>query len=352
MSQPVCGVLVSPPGHAGRVSSFRFPDGVELLGGGNGEDAQLKVDIPLDDDGYFGRVCPDCGQHFRVAHEDYDALPDDLRLWCVYCGHHDDHSEFVTQQQLDRALRAVGDYGVQLLGRTLDQCFGRAAQQSSGFLTYRSEPFYPSPLPGIDEERLIRERRCASCEVRYAIFGEHRFCPVCGQLPPLVTAIDALEAEMVRLDMLADLEPTARATLREAGVLDRTYVDTIENVVGIVEALADRVFRSKVPDAGEVLKGKGKIFQRLDELADLFHAETSVDVRSTVSPVAWGHLLGAWAARHVFTHCDGMVDARYCTTVPHTSLKVGQRLRITETDCRSAIANAEVLCRALATIGE
>jgi hypothetical protein len=28
--------------------------------------------------------------------QQYEALPDDLTLWCVYCGHHAEHSEFVT----------------------------------------------------------------------------------------------------------------------------------------------------------------------------------------------------------------------------------------------------------------
>jgi hypothetical protein len=34
---------------------------------------------------------------------------------------------------------------------------------------------FPQPLPGIDEERLIRVRQCAGCALRYAVFGEHRY---------------------------------------------------------------------------------------------------------------------------------------------------------------------------------
>lgn len=287
------------------VSNFRFPDGVEFLGDGDDGNVHFKVDIPTDDDGYFGRECPECEQHFRLALEDYEALPHDLRLWCVYCGHRDDHTEFMTRQQHDRVMRAAGDYAMQLVGQTLDQSFGRAARQDHGFLTYRSKPFYPSPLPDIDEERLVRERRCANCQLRYAVFGDHRFCPVCGLLPPLVAAIDALGAETVRLDALASLEAGAAARLRESGVLDRTYVDTIVNVVGIVEAMAERVFRAAVADADAALKGKGKIFQRLADLAGLFQAETSLDLRAGLGTAEWAELLEAWAARHVFTHCTG-----------------------------------------------
>lgn len=330
------------------MSNFRFPDGVEFLGDGDDGNVHFKVDIPIDDDGHFGRECPECEQHFRIALDDYDTLPDDLRLWCVYCGHDDDHSEFLTQQQRDRVMRAAGDYAMQVVGQTLDHSFGQAARRSHGTLTYRSEPFYPSPLPGIDEAQLIRERSCATCQLRYAVFGDHRFCPICGLLPPLVTATDALAAETVRLDVLGGLDPAATATLRESGVLDRTYVDTIENVVGIVEAMAERVFQAAAPKAGAVLKGKGKIFQRLDDFADLFQAELSIDLRATVGAPAWAELLEAWAARHVFTHCDGIVDAKFRTAVPHAPLKAGQRLRISESRSRLVIARADALCRAIA----
>lgn len=93
----------------------------------------------------------------------------------------------------------------------------------------------------------MRERQCGECAVCYAVFGEHRFCPVCGPLTPLLAALDALAAEGLRLDVLADLEPAVASALREAGVLQRTYVDTIGNVVGIVDAMAEWVFRAADP---------------------------------------------------------------------------------------------------------
>ena len=332
------------------MSSFRFPDGVEFLGEGDDGNAHFNVDIPIDEDGYFGRECPSCEQHFRVAHEDYDGLPDDLRLWCVYCGHSDDHSDYMTQQQIERATRAASDYAMQLIGRTLDRSFGTMARRSRGSMvqiTYRSRPFYPEPLPEIDEERLVRERHCGDCGLRYAVFGEHRFCPVCGQLPPLVAALDALAAERLRLDVLGDLEPAALAALRESGVLHRTYVDTIENIVGIVEATAERVFRAGVLGAEADLKGKGKVFQRLEDLADLFHTRLATDLRSELGS-DWPELLEAWAARHVFTHCDGIVDDKYLAAVPTTLLNVGQRLQITEDYSRRVLTATERLCRVLA----
>ncbi len=351
LSVPTCRSLSHPTCTLGGVS-FRFPDGMEFLGDDGDGNAQFKVCIPLDDDGFFGRECPACHQNFRIAHDDYDGLPDDLELWCVYCGHHDDHSEFMTEQQRDRVMRAATDYAMQLLGRALDHSFRRMARRSrNSFVTisYRSKPFYPAPLPDIDEERLVRERVCDQCGLRYAVFGEHRFCPVCGLLAPLVTASDALAAETVRLDALAELPPDTRRQLQESGVLDRTYADAIENVVGLVEAMAERTFRDLVPGADQVLKGRGKVFQRLRDLADLFRAQAGRDVREPVGP-AWRELLEAWAARHVFTHCDGIVDEKYLQAAPTTGLRPGQRLRASESLARTAIRNVEALCHAIAGV--
>lgn len=342
-------LLVVGVGHTSNVG-FQFPDGVEFLGDDEDGHAQFSVTIPIDGDGFLGRECPACDQHFRIAHADYESLPDDLELWCVYCGHHDDHSEFMTAQQRGRVMRAASDYATQLVGQAFDDGFGRGARSSRnsmGTVTYRSSPFYPAPLPEIDEERLVRERACERCSVRYAIFGEHRFCAVCGLLPPLVTATDALAAESTRLDALEELPPEVRRRLRESGVLDRTFADTIENVVGIVEAMAERTFRELVPAADGVLKQKGKIFQRQDDFATLFHSEADRDVRGPLGAV-WPDLLRAWAARHVFTHCDGIVDARYLQAVPGSNLRLGQRFQATEPLARSAAQNAEALCRAIA----
>lgn len=332
------------------MSGFRFPNGVEFLGEDGGL-ASFAVSIPTDEDGFLGRECPKCEQHFRIAHQDYEELPEEVQLWCVYCGHRDDHSEFITPQQYDRVMRAASDYAYQLASSALNEAFGRMARRSRNAfvrVSYRSKPFYPAPLPDINEERLIRERSCEACGLRYAVFGEHRFCPACGLLSPLLIALDALWAETVRLDALSDLPEDVKARLRESGVLDRTYVDTIENVVGIVEAIAERTFRVHAEDPDGALKGKGKVFQRLDDLADLFEVELSIDLRTAIG-AKWNALREAWAARHVFTHCDGIVDEKYLKAVPQSPLRAGERLRISEQFSRTTVSHAEALCRAIAT---
>lgn len=334
---------------------FKMADGAEIVGRQT-DSYQMKVSIPLDEDGFLGRQCPDCELLFRMDAEQYEALPDDVALWCVYCGHHGEHSEFLTAQQRDRLMRAVGDLGMQLVSRELGRAFeglsrgNSRARQTGVSFSYRSRPFYPRPLPGIDEERLVRVRTCTGCQGRYAVFGEHRFCPICGQLPAGLVAMDTIEADRARLDALNALPPEATAALREQGVFTLNWIDTIENMVGVVEALASAVFHAAVPNAADHLKGKGNLFQRLADTADLFVATGHADLRTMLGPAVWQRLSQTWAARHVFTHNDGLVDAKYVAKVPTSAARLGQRLVATEAMCRQALDDTTILCQALQTL--
>jgi hypothetical protein len=337
-------------GHALPVT-FQLPDGASFDGESFDGSLNFHISIPSDERGFLGRECPECEQVFRMSVEDYDALPDDLRLWCVYCGHNDDHSEFLTTQQQERVMRVAQDVGVQLVQELLDDTFGSMARRNRGgsfAVTYRSGPFFPEPLPGISEEELVRERACESCGVHYAVFGEHRFCPVCGPLGPKVAALDAVGAEQARLDALELIPPGARAELRERGVFDRLYVDAIENVVGLIEHLAKAEFTRRVDDAATVLRKKGgNVFQRLEETADLFKEHLGRDLRRGMGE-DWQVLLVLWAGRHVYTHRDGLIDGKYLATATGCTQRVGQRLRVTESDARNAINLAGRLIELLA----
>ena len=330
--------------------SYRTAEGAFHEGRDASGNEVFKVTIPLDEQGYFGRECPSCGQTFRINGDDYEALPDDVSLWCAYCGHQADHSDFITQQQKDRVMRVASDMGMQMISDMLDRSFGSMARstRNSKFVkvTYRSKPFYPEPLPGIDEERLIRERHCPACGTRYAVFGDHRFCPVSGPLGAQAVAADALAAETAKLDALTSIPSDQYAVLREQGVFERLYVSTLASAVGIVEDLAGGLFRERVPDADTALKGKGNLFQRLDDLADLYSAHLAIDVRATPG-LDWSRMKNLWAVRHVHTHNGGHVDERFLKADPTSRLVVGQRVVVTEEDARTAVLLATALCASL-----
>ena len=216
---------------------YRLPDGAAIVSEEDGV-VKMSVTMPVDDVGHFGRQCPECRRMFRINAEDYKTLPDDQLLTCPYCCVVKSHSEYMTEQQKQRALAAAGEYAQQLVKGSLNDVFKNLAQKSrprgrGGIsITYTaSADTEPDALPEIDEESPIRERTCIQCSTRYAIFGEHIACPVCGRLRPEVVSRDALEAQEVTLAMLEDLPTDLLNQLRESGALDRTAAGTLGSVV-------------------------------------------------------------------------------------------------------------------------
>jgi hypothetical protein len=117
----------------------------------------------------------------------------------------------------------------------------------------------------------------------------------------------------------------------------------MDTLVGLIESLASSVFRSAVANAEQRINGRGNIFQRLDDTADLFSDAGYTDLRATLEPLIWQRLQETWAARHVFTHNDGVIDDRYLARVPGSSLHRGQRLVLSEQFCRQAITDTDAL---------
>ena len=68
---------------------------------------------------------------------------------------------------------------------------------------------------------------------------------------------------------MSELPTEAAAALQERGVFSRIWVDTLEDLVGLIENLARGVFRVAIIDAAQRVKGRGNGFQRLDGIAGL-----------------------------------------------------------------------------------
>lgn len=330
---------------------YRLPDGAAIVSEEDGV-VKMSVTMPVDDIGHLGRQCPDCERMFRINAEDYKALPDDQLLTCPYCCVVKSHSEYMTEQQRQRALAAVGEYAQQLVKASLSDSFRNLAQKSRTrgrggvSITYTaSADMEPDALPEIDEESPIRERTCIQCSTRYAIFGEHIACPVCGRLPPEVVSKDALESQEVTLAMLEDLPTDLLNQLRESGALDRTAAGTLGSVVSILEAFLKQIFLVRVVGGDAMIAGKGNVFQRLDDASELYRDHLRIDFPAALGTSDWDRLCVLYGVRHLLTHTNGVVDAKHVTRFPNSV--VGKRVSATSADAREAIKLAQKVISAV-----
>jgi hypothetical protein len=331
---------------------YRLPDGAEIESQ-QGSTVTFRVTMPADDAGHIGRECPSCKQLFRMHAGDYAALPEDQRLTCPYCSFSAAHSEFMTPQQLERAKAAAAGWAQQMvadkIGGALDdmvRSINRSSSSSGMFrvsASHRSRrPHMSSALPRISEPAPIRERQCARCANRYAIFGQHIACPVCGALPPKNVAEDALAAQTAILDALGQLEPAALDHLRELGAIDQTAASTLATVVSCLETYLRATFNDRITGANQLTAGRGNIFQRLDDVGALFRKHLGIDLAALLGP-DWETLRVLYGIRHLQTHTNGVVDALHLKRFPKSSVALGQRVTVSLADARDAIRSGQRL---------
>ena len=321
---------------------------------------ETAISIPLDEDGFFGRECPSCEAPFKMRHDEYQALPDELELTCPYCGHKEEHSAFMSTAQRERVMAAAQGMAEQWLHEQFNDMLGRTfgphrsgPRRSGSFISIDTsyKPGTPPPvrdLPEALEEQTRRVVECSACGNHHAVYSATSFCPVCGPRPAAEKVLEAIVAAREALAVEDRLGGDERERLLDAGVFERFAVDAIESVVSLFEMFAREQFEHRVQDAQQHMKGKGNVFQRLDDTASLFAEHTDVQLVSIVGEDRWHRLKRAFARRHVLTHNGGIVDDRFVAQVPDSGVKPGQRLIVRRPDAEAALDDLEAVVGAVA----
>ena len=332
----------------------RMPDGVgDVNHTGTGFTA--SVSIPIGDDGYFGRECPGCRAPFKMLFDEYEQLPDDIQLTCPYCGHREDHGEFMTASQRDRVMAAASQVAKQYIHEELNKAFGKTFRRSrrsgsAAGVEIKYTPGRPPPiraLPDIVEEPTRRVIPCSMCRSHFAVYSASSFCPVCGPRPAGEKVLEAIAAAREALILEDRLDEEDREVLRASGVLERFAVDANESVVSLFEMFARDQFSQRVADADQYTKGKGNVFQRLEETAVLFRSHADIDIRAIAGDDRWRRLQRVFAFRHAHAHNDGIVDAKVLVRLPDLELKAGQRIVISRREAESALDDLAFVVRAV-----
>lgn len=174
--------------------------------------------------------------------------------------------------------------------------------------------------------------QCAVCDERFAVYGLALYCPNCGRMAPVQQFAELIRVQQDRLAALDALPADHKRALADSGVLTTTYESTLKDGFSALEAYLKARFTTDAPTVS--LDGKGAVFQRLDDAADLYRDHLGVDLPALVGPDGWAHLARVAAIRHVLVHSAGIVDSKFLDRLADWPQQVGQKVHVSEHDAR------------------
>jgi hypothetical protein len=303
---------------------------------------QSSVSLPLDDDGAFGRQCPDpaCNAYFKVFNDDYALAREQRRLSCPSCGYTRDDESFHTDDQRKRieaaahqlaraaAHQVLADFSRDMRGRTRRL----GPNVSIRYTAHESPPPTPEPLPDYVEQETLRTFACPRGH-RAVVYDLLTACPYCGpDTPPRAVFDDNVEA-MDRVLGIADgLPGDVRASGAYTSMLERSLGGTVAALQNLAKQIHQQAGKDRPPD---------NPWQNVDRLRRRWTKDFGRDPLLGLDRQTVQTLRLAMTRRDVIEHNGSVIDERYVKESGEG--RVGQRLRVTRSFVDQAEAAAVLL---------
>lgn len=298
---------------------------------GMGDEVTVQVPVSHDAEGYLDRECPveACLFAFKVFGDDWSNLVRDEAVHCPMCRHEAPSDQWLTRAQVQEARQFALSHIKARLGDAMrmDARQQNASQRPGSFLniTMDVQGPPPDPMDPLSSTEPMRLRAaCEACACRYSYIGSAFFCPACGHNSATGTFEQSLgnarRAASIRERLVPALSPddaeNAARLLREKAAAD---------VVMSVQRLAERVWEELPMPKPAV---KENVFQRLDDASALWLAVTGKGFDSFLPPSDLARLKVYYQRRHLLSHREGIVDAKYLAKSGDAAFAIGQRITV------------------------
>jgi len=314
---------------------------------------QVPVSLPSDAEGYFDRECPstECQFQFKVHEDDWRDKVRDEEVFCPFCRHAADSSQWWTQDQIKHAQEtAVAHLRKRIHGAMKrDATRWNLQQRRDSFLRITMKvddrPVRIS-VPSAAAEPMRLKITCPACACRYAVIGAAFFCPACGH-----NAADLMFSQSIAgIRQALDAQTAVREAIEDrdaAETMARLIVENgLQNAVTAFQRYAE-VLYATFPSAP---RPRRNAFQNLGVGSDLWFAATGKRYGDYLEGVELATLTRMFQQRHLLTHREGMVDADYLARSGDTAYREGQRLVIRDISVRECIELLEKLAASMAAI--
>ncbi len=281
----------------------------------------VSVTIPPDEEGFTGRECPqpECEGYFKVEFGT-GLKGNGLPCHCPYCGHITGHDQFWTKGQIEYAKSVAKRKIVDTLHKDLKKMeFDHKPKGGFISMSMKFTPGRRTPIHQYQEERLETEVTCATCTLRYAVYGVFAFCPDCGLHNSLQILHGNLDVVRKMLDMAAGAEKELAEKLAE---------NALEDCVSAFDGFGRELCRIYADRARNPAKLKQVSFQNLEAAKSTVLGTFGVDLSAHVAVDEWQSAVQSFQKRHVIAHKMGVVDQEYTAKTGDMRAVVGRKIGI------------------------
>jgi hypothetical protein len=305
------------------MSRTRF-DGLSRLGD------QVSVPIETDDNGYFGRECPnpECEQYFKITPG--TGLKGPAPCHCPYCGHEGDHNTFWTQEQIEYAKSVAMGRIMEAVRQDLKALeFNNKPRGPFGIgISMKLKPGDPVPVSWYRERKLETEIVCDHCTLRYAIYGVFGWCPDCGIHNSFQILTKNLDLAKKKLALVPSIDQDLGETL---------IADALAGVVSAFDGFGRELCVSSGKPSFQNLEGARKRVQQA----------CSFDMADCLAEDQWRSACQGFQKRHLMAHRMGVVDDEYVSKAQDPSAIVGRKVTLDKAEVAALVEIVEKLGRRL-----
>ena len=289
---------------------------------------EISVCIPVDEEGFTGRECPNstCEGYFKIVFGT-GLKGEILPCHCPYCGHTAEHNKFFTQEQIEYAksiaLREITDAFYKDL-KTLE--FEHESREPFGIgISMKVKSGQPTPIHLYREKKLETDVVCTNCTLRYSVYGVFAFCPDCGQHNSLQIFEKNMQVVRKMLDLAGNTEQDISVRLVE---------NALEDCVSAFDGFGRELYQVYGHHALNSVTANKLHFQNLDNIRERVQKAFGIDLARSCGDDAWRQAIGLFQKRHLIAHKMGVVDQEYVTRTGDTNAIIGRKIVICAEEVR------------------
>ena len=313
----------------------------------------IQITLISDEKGYYDRECPSCDFIFKVYLEDWKNKVKDDEVHCPRCGHISTSDKWYTKEQILAMKEIALGWAKNYLSKSIEKSFNdleRKTRTNKYFkITYKSNrmaTFQNNPIGQRREWEL--EIACEKCFTRYSVIGSAYFCPCCGHS----SIKKVLDESFDRIESMISSIPEMKVLFSEKNGIEKaqTMCDSLlESSLGDIVSTFQQFACEKYKD----MSGKDaqpNEFQIIAKGSSLFKDAHGKDYSYWCANEEIVYLNLMFQQRHLFEHCNGIVDEKYLKNSKDDKYQIGQRLVIEQNDVTEFIRICKKLCNGLKSL--